>query len=305
MGSGSLGDILFAAIRGMSVSQLLVVVGALFSRWKLWTPQGAKEVGTIVGKALLPTWVFLEFAKQESHDKLVKVFSSAEGPLLVGLTTGLMLTYLIMGVVMVKFLKPFSKGMQRTGNLVSITVAFGNATALPVMLVGTILHLFAESDHVFLYLCVMVYGTINRALMYTAGSAICCGKASPSLLLNEVNVASVLGLLVCFSSELTGVNLMVWMHHPGNWLDVVGTGKSLALMANPMLQVVSGASLSKGPKSEDLDLMTIFASTFARLVLCVPVCLAALYATGVVQSESSSMKVMLGCLFLTVNGYDG
>merc|ERR1719345_159474 len=128
-----------------------------------------------------------------------------------------MITYLMLGVMLTKVLS-FSKGMQRAGNVVSISVAFGNATALPVMLVGTIVHLFAKEDQVLLYLCVMVYGTINRALMYTAGSAICCGKAKPSLLLNEVNVASTLGLLVAFSGDLIGIDLMVYLHHPGNWL---------------------------------------------------------------------------------------
>merc|ERR1712032_1293643 len=183
-------------------------------------------------------------------------------------------------------------GMQRAGNVVSISVAFGNATALPVMLIGTILHMFAKDDHVFLYLCVMVYGTINRALMYTAGSAICSGKATPSLLLNEVNVATVIGLLVCFSGDIVGIDLLVYLHHPRNWLDFVGTGKALATMANPMLQIVSGASLSKGPKSEDLDTVSIVASSIARLVLCTPICFLALVVTGVTTSTSSSMKVM-------------
>lgn len=284
-------DILFASVRGMSVSQLLVVLGALFTRWKLWTEAGSKDVGKIVGKCLLPVFVFLEFAKPESRDKLKKVFASSEGPLLVGLSTGLMISYLLIGVIMTKVMR-FSKGMQRAGNVISISVAFGNATALPVMLVGTILHLFAKEDQVFLYLCVMVYGTINRALMYTAGSAICCGKAKPELLLNEVNVASTLGLLVAFSGDIIGVDLLVYLHHPGNWLDFVGTGKALALMANPMLQMVSGASLSKGPKSEDLDAVSIAASSFVRLCLCPVICYVALMFTGVVASDSSSMKVL-------------
>jgi len=284
-------EILFVSVRGMSVSQLLVVLGALFTRWKFWDNTGSKQVGTIVGKCLLPTFVFLEFAKPESRDKLKKVFASNEGPLLVGLCTGLMLAYLLIGVLIVKMMGS-NKGMQRAGNVISISVAFGNATALPVMLLGTILHLFAKEDQVFLYLCVMVYGTINRGLMYTAGSAICCGKAKPSLLLNEVNVASCLGLIVCFSEDLFGMDLMVYLHNPRNWLDFHGTGKALAMMANPFLQMVSGASLSKGPKSEDLDSACIFASTFARLVLCPPVCYLALMMTGVASSESSSMKVM-------------
>jgi len=202
-----------------------------------------------------------------------------------------MLTYLFIGFMMTKVMSS-NKGMQRAGNVINISVAFGNATALPVMLLGTILHLFAKEDHVFLYLCVMVYGTINRALMYTAGSAICCGKAKPSLLLNEVNVASTLGLLVAFSGDLIGIDLMVYLHHPGNWLDFVGCGKALALMANPMLQMVSGASLSKGPKSEDLDSKSIAASTIARLLLCPVVCYGALIACGVTTSDSSSMKVL-------------
>merc|ERR1719387_2263441 len=129
-----------------------------------------------------------------------------------------------MGVIMVKILTPGSKGVERGGNVISISVAFGNATALPIMLIGTIDHLFAQEDRLFLTLCVMVYGTINRALMYTAGSAICCGQMKPSVLLNEVNIACVLGLVVCFFEELTGLNLMSYMHHKGNWLDFVGTG---------------------------------------------------------------------------------
>jgi|EP00927_Polykrikos_kofoidii_P009475 hypothetical protein len=285
-------EILFVAVRGMSVSQLLVVLGAMFSRWNFWTAAGSKEVGTIVGKCMLPTFVFLEFAKPESRDKLKKVFAASEGPLLVGLSAGLMLTYLLIGVVMVKLLSSSSKGVQRAGNVISISVAFGNATALPVMLIGTIEHLFAPGDRVFLYLCVMVYGTINRALMYTAGSAICCGKAKPSLLLNEVNVASVLGLIVCFSGDLFGIDLLSYLHHHGNWLDIAGTGKAIAIMANPMLQMVSGASLSKGPKSEDLDTTAIMASSIARLVICAPVCFLALAMTGVTGSDSSSMKVL-------------
>lgn len=285
-------EVLFVAVRGMSVSQLLVVLGAFFTRRKLWTEATSDELGKIVGRCLLPTFVFLEFAKPESRDKLKAVFAASEGPLLIGLSTGLMIAYLIMGVTMVKVLEPFSKGMQRMGGVISISVAFGNATALPVMLIGTIVHLFAKDDQVFLYLCVMVYGTINRGLMYTAGSAICCGKAKPSLLLNQVNIASVLGLLVCFSGDLIGYDLMTLLHHQRNWLDFAGCGKALALMANPMLQLVSGAPLSKGPKSEDLDTVSIVASSTARLVLCAPVCYAALTMTGVAASDSNSMKVM-------------
>lgn len=292
--------ILFAAVRGMSVSQLLVVVGAMFSRWKLWDHIGSKQVGSIVGKCLLPTFVFLEFAKVESKNKLKKVFLSSEGPLLVGLSAGLMLTYLLVGVIMVKMFSS-NKSFQRAGNVLKISVAFGNATALPVMLIETILHFFAKDDHVFLYLCVMVYGTINRALMYTAGSAICCGQAKPSLLLNEVNMASALGLFVCFSGDIIGFDLLPYLHNKGNWLDIVGCGKALALMANPMLQIVSGASLSKGPKSEDLDFLAIAASSFVRLVLCTPICYMALVMTGVTASESSSMKV-LGFILLMESG---
>lgn len=285
-------EILFVSVRGMSVSQLLVVLGAMFSRWGFWNAQGSKQVGTIVGKCFLPIFVFLEFAKPESNEKLKKVFAASEGPLLICLSAGLMLTYLLLGVIMVQLLKGTSEGVKRCGNVLSISVAFGNATALPVMLVGTILHLFKPDDHVFIYLCVMVYGTINRALMYTAGSAICCGKAKPSLLLNEVNVASVLGLFVCFSGDLIGYDLMQLLHHKRAWLDFVGTGKAVAVMANPMLQMVSGASLSKGPKSEDLDMIAIVASCVVRLVLCAPLCYLALSMTGVTTSESSSMKVM-------------
>merc|ERR1712032_201979 len=214
------------------------------------------------------------------------------GPLLLGLSAGLMITYLCMGVVIVKLLAPTSKGVQRAGNVISISVAFGNATALPIMLIGTIDYLFAKEDRLFLSLCVMVYGTINRALMYTAGSAICCGKAQPSLLLNPVNIACVLGLFMCFSEDITGLNLLSYLHSPGNWLDFVGTGKAIAQMANPLLQMVSGASLAKGPKSEDLDMKAILASSIARLLICTPVCYAALTITGVATSDSSSMKVM-------------
>jgi hypothetical protein len=202
-----------------------------------------------------------------------------------------MIIYLLMGFVMTKVMGS-NKGIQRAGNVINISVAFGNATALPVMLIGTILHLFAKEDQVFLYLCVMVYGTINRALMYTAGSAICCGAAKPSLLLNEVNVASVVGLLVAFSGDLFGFDLLVYLHHPHSWLDFVGCGKALALMANPMLQMVSGASLSKGPKSEDLDMPSIAASTVMRLCICPIVCFGVLMAAGVTASDSSSMKVL-------------
>jgi hypothetical protein len=296
-------DILFVAVRGMSVSQLLVVLGAMFTRWNYWTPAGSADVGKIVGGFLLPTFVFLEFAKQESRDKLKTVFASQEGPLLVMLTTGLMLTYLAIGYILTKVFSS-SKGMQRAGNVVSISVAFGNATALPVMLIGSILHFFAESDQVFLYLCVMVYGTINRALMYTAGSAICSGQAKPSLLLNEVNVASCLGLLVAFSGDLTGFDLLPYLHHPGNWLDISGTGKALAVMANPLLQLVSGASLSKGPKSEDLDSTAIVVSSIARLLICPIVCYGTLIAFGVTTSTSSSMKV-LGFVLLMESGMPG
>lgn len=284
-------QILFVSVRGMSVSQLLVVLGAMFSRWGLWTEAGSKDVGKIVGKCLLPVFVFLEFAKPESRDKLKKVFASQEGPLLVGLSTGLMLAYLLLGFILTKLMSS-SKGMQRCPNVINISVAFGNATALPVMLIGTIIDLFAKEDQVFVYLCVMVYGTINRALMYTAGSAICCGKAKPSLLVNEVNMASVAGLFVAFSGDLIGFDLLVYLHHPGLWLDFVGTGKALALMANPMLQMVSGASLSKGPKSEDLDGVSIGASCFARLTLCPLICYGALVMTGITTSDSSSMKVL-------------
>merc|ERR1712087_484020 len=112
-----------------------------------------------------------------SNQKLKNVFSSSAGPLMVGLSFGLILTYLLVGIVMVKSLKGMSDGVRRCGNVLSISVAFGNATALPVLMVSTLLPLFNPDDHVFVSLCVMVYGTINKALMYTAGSAICCGKA--------------------------------------------------------------------------------------------------------------------------------
>lgn len=285
-------EIFFVSVRGMSVSQLLVVLGAMFTRWKLWTPTGSKEVGTIVGKCLLPAFVFFELAKPETNAKLKTVFSGPEGSLLVGLSAGLMITYLIMGVIMVKVLTPGSKGVERAGNVISISVAFGNATALPIMLVSTIDHMFAPEDRLFLTLCVMVYGTINRALMYTAGSAICCGKMNLKVLLNEVNVAAVLGLLVCFFEEIAGLNLMNYLHHKGNWLDIAGVGKAIAIMANPMLQMVSGAALAKGPKSEDLDITAVAASSVGRLLLCPPICYAALVFTGVTTSTSSSMKVM-------------
>lgn len=293
-------DILFVSVRGMSISQLLVVLGAMFTRFGLWkqgqkTVEGGKDLGNIVGKVLLPIFVFMEFAKPESRDKLKTVFASAEGPLLVGLSAGLMIAYLMIGFVMTKVMAPFCPGMKRAGNVVNISVAFGNATALPVMLIGTILFMFAKEDQVFLYLCVMVYGTINRALMYTAGSAICCGAAKPSLLLNEVNVASVLGLFVAFSQDIIGTDLMVYLHNPNNWLDFVGTGKALGIMANPLLQMVSGASLAKGSgdkKEENLDRMSIMASCFVRLALCPVVCYMALIATGVTSSTSNSMKVL-------------
>merc|ERR1739848_855745 len=55
---------------------------------------------------------------------------------------------------------------------------------------------------------------------------------------------------------------------------------------------VSGASLSKGPKSEDLDAVSIAASSFVRLCLCPVICYVALMFTGVVASDSSSMKVL-------------
>eukprot|EP00929_Paragymnodinium_shiwhaense_P112503 TRINITY_DN80762_c0_g1_i1.p1 TRINITY_DN80762_c0_g1~~TRINITY_DN80762_c0_g1_i1.p1 ORF type:complete len:350 (+),score=82.94 TRINITY_DN80762_c0_g1_i1:110-1159(+) len=284
-------DILFVSVRGMSVSQLLVFLGAMFTRVHLWTPTGSKEVGAIVGKCLLPVFVFLEFAKPESRLKLKSVFASSEGPLLVGLSTGLLIAYLLIGMLIVKVFGSH-KSMQRAGNVVSISVAFGNATALPMMLVGSVLHLFAKDDQVFIYLCVMVYGVINKGLMYTAGSALCAGTAKPSMLLNEVNIASVLGLLVCFSEDITGVNLMSYLHSPNNFIDFVGCGKALSAMANPLLQLVAGASLSKGPKSEDLDKTSIAASCAARLLLCSPLCYLALVLCGVTASTSSSMKVV-------------
>merc|ERR550532_3249642 len=122
-----------------------------------------------------------------------------------------------------------------------------------MLLVGAIGHMFAEEDRVFLPLCIMVYGIINKGLMYTAGSSICCGKAKPSVLLNEVNIGSVMGLLVCFSGDLIGFDLLPWLHSPRNWLDIAGLGKTVGMMANPLLQMSAGAALSKGPKSEDLD----------------------------------------------------
>mmetsp|Transcript_29377 Transcript_29377/g.51474 ORF Transcript_29377/g.51474 Transcript_29377/m.51474 type:complete len:355 (+) Transcript_29377:67-1131(+) len=289
-------DILFVAVRGMSVSQLLVIAGAMFTRWGWWTPTGSKEVGKIVGECLLPLFVFLEFAKPESRDKLKSVGASAEGPLLVGLAVTLMLVYLLVGWLLTQVFSS-SKGMQRAGNVISISVAFGNATALPVMLIGAISNMFAKDDRVFLYLATVVYGTINKVIMYTAGSAICCGKVKLSVLFNKVNIALVLGLLVAFSGDISGIDLLPYLHSPGNWLDVVGFLKVLGGMATPLLQVVMGASLSKGPKSEDLDITAISASTFTRLLLCPVICLIALFLTGVTASESSSMKV-LGFVFL-------
>lgn len=131
-------SIFFAAFRGMSQTHLLIVAGALFTRLQLWTPVGSKEVGAIVAKVMLPAFVFVEFAKPESRDKLKSVFASAEGPLLIGLSTGLMLVYLLLGLIMVRLMKGSSKGMNRAGNLISISVAFGNATALPVLLIKTV-----------------------------------------------------------------------------------------------------------------------------------------------------------------------
>lgn len=101
-----------------------------------------------------------------------------------------------------------------------------------------------------------------------------------------------LGLTVAFSGDLFGFDLLHYLHHPSNWLDFVGCGKALALMANPMLQMVSGASLSKGPKSEDLDAPSIAASTFMRLCLCPMICYGVLIGAGVTSSDSSSMKVL-------------
>merc|ERR1712196_303784 len=112
------------------------------------------------------------------------------------------------------------------------------------------------------------------------------------MLLNEVNVASVLGLFVGFSQDIIGIDLLVYLHNPNNWLDIAATGKALAIMANPMLQMISGASLAKGPKSEDLDTFSIAASSFVRSIFCPVVCYGALMASGVVGSSSSSMKVL-------------
>merc|ERR1719498_1846478 len=114
----------------------------------------------------------------------------------------------------------FSKGTQRCGNIINLSVAFGNATAMPVLLIKSIEHFFVEDDRAFLMPCVMIYGTLNRGLMWTLGAAICCGKAKFSLLLNEINVASALGLLVAFSQDLIGIDLMMMFHSKDNWLDV-------------------------------------------------------------------------------------
>lgn len=143
-------------------------------------------------------------------------------------------------------------------------------------------------------LCVLVYGTINRALMWTVGCAICTGQAKFKLLLNEINVGSALGLLVAFSSDLTGgaLDLLALLHSKGNWIDLIGTFGKLADLANPLLLLTAGASLAKGPKSEDLDQTSIWASTVARLVLCVPICMIALQLTGVATATSGSMKTL-------------
>merc|ERR1719428_796105 len=63
-------------------------------------------------------------------------------------------------------------------------------------------------------------------------------------------------------------------------------------MANPLLLLMAGASLSKGPKSEDLDTTSVWASTLARLVICVPVCLGMLHAFDIIGTSSSSLKVL-------------
>lgn len=63
-------------------------------------------------------------------------------------------------------------------------------------------------------------------------------------------------------------------------------------MANPLLLLIAGASLAKGPKSEDLDQLSVWASTVARLVLCVPVCLVAVQLFGIVGATSGSMKTL-------------
>merc|ERR550514_1265151 len=189
-------------------------------------------------------------------------------------------------------MKGGSKGMQRAGNLINLSVAFGNATALPVLLIKTVEHFFAKDDRDFLMLCVLVYGTINRALMWTVGCAICSGRAKFSLLLNEINVGSAIGLLVAFSGDLTGVDLLTLLHSKNNWLDFIGTLGKLADMANPLLLLIAGASLAKGPKSEDLDQLSIWASTLARLVVCVPACLALLYISGVLTTDSANLKIL-------------
>lgn len=289
--AGGLWDIFFAAFRGMSQTQLLILTGALFGRYQLWSPQGAKEVGAAVAKVLLPFFVFMEFAKPQAKDKLKLAFQSSDGTLLIGLSVVLLLVYLLIGVVMCKFMKS-CKGIQRAGNLVSISVGFGNATALPVILIKTVEHFFPESDRPFITLSILVYGTVNRGLMWTAGSAICCGQAKPSLLLNEINVGSALGLFVAFSGDLIGLDLMALLHHKDSWLDFAGTLQKLADLANPLLLIIAGASLAKGPKSEDLDSVSIWASTLARLVVCVPVCLVFLYVSGVLYADSANLKVL-------------
>jgi len=151
-------------------------------------------------------------------------------------------------------------------------------------------------------LCVLLYGTINRALMWTAGSAICCGQAKPSLLLNEINVGSALGLLVAFSKELCGIDLLSRLHGEGNWIDVAGTLQKLADLANPLLLMIAGSNLSKGPNSEDLDSTSIWASTISRLVLAVPVSLALLKVAGLLGVKggdpASRFKAVLGFTLL-------
>ena len=93
--------LVFAALRGMSQTQLLIVAGALFSHKKVWSEQGSKDVGTVVAKVLLPCFCFIEFAKPEMKEKLVAIFQSAAGGKLVLLSVLQMLGCVSVGKVVV------------------------------------------------------------------------------------------------------------------------------------------------------------------------------------------------------------
>eukprot|EP00451_Oxyrrhis_marina_P038913 CAMPEP_0204359088 /NCGR_PEP_ID=MMETSP0469-20131031/36997_1 /ASSEMBLY_ACC=CAM_ASM_000384 /TAXON_ID=2969 /ORGANISM="Oxyrrhis marina" /LENGTH=350 /DNA_ID=CAMNT_0051347059 /DNA_START=1 /DNA_END=1053 /DNA_ORIENTATION=+ len=284
-------SIFFAAVRGMSQTQLLTLLGAVLARMQIIKAAGSKEIGAMTAKLLLPCFVFAEFTKPAAKEKLKVAFTSAEGPLLLGLSVAQMLLCLILGGVVVRLFSS-CKGMQRSGNLINLSVAFGNATALPIILLKTVEHFFPAEDRDFVTLCVLVYGTINRALMWTVGCAICSGKAKFSLLINEINIASALGLFVAFSGDLIGFDLLELYHSKSNPLDFAGTIDKVGMLANPLLLMVAGSSLSKGPKSEDLDAVSIAASSVARLILCVPISFCLLYFSGVLAMTSGSARVL-------------